>query len=159
MIRKTVAMFAIASLVLTVSCKENAALRIDEQTAKDAELAHAEAGKVAVMKFESTEHDFGKITAGDVVEHTFTFTNAGTSDLVVSEAKPSCGCTVPSYTKTPVKPGETGEIKISFNSAGKSGKQNKTVTVTANTEQGSEVLKFSADVEAKAGIDANSAKH
>ncbi|WP_235831828.1 MULTISPECIES: DUF1573 domain-containing protein [Flavobacterium] len=159
MIKRTAAMFAIASLVLTVSCKENAALRIDEETAKEAELAHAEAGKVAVMKFDETEFDFGTINAGDVVEHTFTFTNSGSSDLVISEAKASCGCTVPSYTKTAVKPGDSGEINVSFNSAGKSGKQNKTVTVTANTEQGSEVLKFTAEVTPKAGVGVKQAKN
>ncbi|QYJ67811.1 DUF1573 domain-containing protein [Flavobacterium litorale] len=151
MIKRTVAMFAIASLVLTTSCKENAALRIDEETAKEAEIAHADAGKIAVMKFDEVEHDFGTIDQGEVVSHTFTFKNEGTSDLVVSQAKASCGCTVPSYTKTPVKPGETGEVNVEFNSKGKKGNQNKTVTVSANTEEGSQVLKFKAVVTPKEG--------
>lgn len=151
MIKRTVAMFAIASLALTTSCKENAALRIDEETAQKAQIAHAEAGKIAVMEFDETTHDFGTINSGDKVEHTFTFTNKGTSDLLISEAKASCGCTVPNYTKTPVKPGERGEVSVSFNSAGKSGNQNKSVTVTANTEKGSEVLKFTANVTPPAG--------
>ncbi|MBY8961864.1 DUF1573 domain-containing protein [Flavobacterium sp. D11R37] len=150
MLKKTTAMFAIASLVL-VSCKDNAALRIDDKTAKEAELAHAEAGKVAVMKFDETEHDFGDINEGETVEHTFTFTNAGSSDLVISNAKASCGCTVPSYTKTAVAPGETGEVKVSFNSAGKTGNQNKSVTITANTEKGTEVVNFTANVKPKSG--------
>lgn len=151
MIKRTVAMFAIASLVLTTSCKENAALRIDEETAKEAEIAHADAGKIAVMKFDEVEHDFGTIDQGEVVSYTFTFKNEGTSDLVVSKAKASCGCTVPSYTKTPVKPGETGEVNVEFNSKGKKGNQNKTVTVSANTEEGSQVLKFKAVVTPKEG--------
>ncbi|WP_159799995.1 DUF1573 domain-containing protein [Flavobacterium sp. MK4S-17] len=151
MIRKSVAVLAIASLVFTVSCKENAALRIDEETAKKAEIAHAESGKLPVMKFENLEYDFGTVNEGDKVEHVYTFTNEGSADLIINEVKPSCGCTVPDYTKTPVKPGDSGEIKVTFNTNGKSGNQNKTVTVTSNTEKGTETLKFTANVTPKAG--------
>ncbi|GGB67756.1 hypothetical protein GCM10007424_04670 [Flavobacterium suaedae] len=148
MIRKTVAMFAIASLALTVSCKENsnAALRIDEETAEKAEQAHADAGKVAVMEFNETDYDFGTVEQGEKVTHTFTFKNTGSSDLLITNAKASCGCTVPSYTETAVAPGETGEVNVEFNTAGKNGKQSKSVTITANTEKGTEVVKFTADV-------------
>lgn len=148
MIRKTVAMFAIASLALTVSCKENsnAALRIDEETAEKAEQAHADAGKVAVMEFSETDYDFGTVEQGEKVTHTFTFTNTGSSDLLITNAKASCGCTVPSYTETAVAPGETGEVNVEFNTAGKNGKQSKSVTITANTEKGTEVIKFTAEV-------------
>lgn len=151
MIKKTVAMFAIASLMLTASCKENAALRIDEETAKKAEMAHANSGKMPIIQFESTDHDFGKINEGDKVEHIYKFTNTGKADLVITSAKPSCGCTVPSFTQTPVKPGETGEIKAIFDSSGKPGMQQKTITVTLNTEKGTEMLNFKADVTPKAG--------
>ncbi len=144
-------MFAIASLMLTASCKENAALRIDEETAKKAEMAHANSGKMPVIQFESTDHDFGKINEGDKVEHVYKFTNTGKADLVITSAKPSCGCTVPSFTQTPVKPGETGEIKAIFDSSGKPGMQQKTITVTLNTEKGTEMLNFKADVTPKAG--------
>ena len=151
MIKKSVAMFAIASLMLTASCKENAALRIDDETAKKAEMAHADSGKSPVIKFESTDHDFGTINEGDKVEHVYKFTNEGSADLVITNAKPSCGCTVPSYTQTPVKPGGTGEIKAIFDSSGKSGMQQKTITVTLNTEKGTEMLNFKANVTPKAG--------
>lgn len=143
-------MLAIATLVL-VSCKENAALRIDEETAKKAEIAHAESGKMPVIKFESLEHDFGTVPEGEKVEHVYKFTNEGSTDLVISNVKPSCGCTVPDYTKTPVKPGETGEVKVTFDTNGKPGNQQKTVTVTANTEKGTETLNFKATVTPKAG--------
>jgi Protein of unknown function (DUF1573) len=149
MIKRTVAMLAIASLALTSCKKDNAALRIDDAAAKKAELAHAESGKLPVIKFDSMEHDFGTVEEGTTVEHTYTFTNAGTADLVISNAKASCGCTVPSYTKTPVKPGEKGEIKATFNTSGKSGSQQKDVTVTLNTEKGTEILKFKANVTPK----------
>lgn len=146
MIKKTAAMLAVASLIFTASCKENAALRIDDEAAKKAEIAHAESGNNAVMKFKELEHNFGTIEPGSTVEHVYEFTNEGSADLVISNVKPSCGCTVPDYTKTPVKPGDKGEIKVTFNSAGKSGNQHKTVTVTANTEKGTETLSFSANI-------------
>ncbi|WP_245895575.1 DUF1573 domain-containing protein [Flavobacterium album] len=151
MIKRSVAMLAIAALALTSCKKENAALRIDDATAKKAELAHAESGKLPVIKFASMDHDFGTIEEGTTVEHTYTFTNEGTADLVVSNVKASCGCTIPSYTQSPVKPGGTGEIKVTFNSSGKSGNQSKQVTVTLNTEKGTEILNFKANVTPKAG--------
>jgi hypothetical protein len=151
MLKKTAAMLAIASLVLTACKKENAALRIDEETAKKAEIAHAKAGDLPVAKFDAMEYDFGKVTEGDKVEHIFKVTNAGTADLVINDVKPSCGCTVPEYTKAPIKPGEKGDIKVIFNSSGKSGNQDKTVTVMMNTETGTETLKFKANITPRAG--------
>jgi hypothetical protein len=152
MIKRSLAMFAIASLVVTTSCKqENAALRIDDAAAKKAELAHSNSGKMPIIKFESTDHDFGTINEGDKVEHVYKFKNEGNADLVISAVKASCGCTVPTYTETPVKPGQTGEIKAVFDSSGKPGMQQKTVTVTLNTETGTEMLNFRANVTPKAG--------
>lgn len=152
MLKRSVAMLAIASLALTVSCKkENAALRIDENAAKNAEIAHAESGKIPVAKFETMEHDFGTINQGDKVSYTYKVTNAGTGDLVISNAKASCGCTVPDYTKDPIKPGATGEIQVTFDSAGKSGDVTKKVTITMNTEKETEELSFKANIVAKGG--------
>jgi len=146
MIKKLFTVAAVASLALTACNKENAALRIDDTAARQAEMAHANSGKLAEAKFESLEHDFGDIKSGEKVEHVYKFTNTGTADLVISSAKPSCGCTVPSYTQTPVKPGESGEIKAVFDSTGKSGSQNKTITVTMNTVKGTETLTFKANI-------------
>lgn len=151
MLKKTVAMIAIASLVLTACKKENAALRIDDETAKQAEVAHAQSGNLPVAEFDNMEHDFGTIKAGDKVEHVYKVTNKGTADLVISEVKPSCGCTVPDFTKEPIKPGAAGDIKVIFDSTGKSGNQEKTVTVTLNTEKASEILKFKANIAAAQG--------
>jgi hypothetical protein len=162
MLKKTVAMFAIASLVLTACKKENAALRIDDKEAKEAEIVHAQSGNLPVSKFDSMEFDFGTITQGDKVEHTYKVSNEGTANLVISDVKPSCGCTVPEFTKTPIKPGTTGDIKVIFDSTGKSGEVNKTVTVNMNTEKASEVLKFKANITVPAGgggIGVTPAKH
>jgi hypothetical protein len=93
----------------------------------------ANAANAPVMKFEKESHDFGKIKTGDKVNYDFKFTNTGKSPLIISEAHATCGCTIPEWPKAPVKPGESGIIKVTFNSAGKNGLQDKQITVTANT--------------------------
>lgn len=94
-------------------------------------------GPTTTMTFEETKHDFGKIMDGDKVEHIFKFKNTGKEPLVISNAKGSCGCTAPIWPKEPIKPGDTGEIKVVYNSKNKGkvgGKpENKNVTITANT--------------------------
>lgn len=100
------------------------------------------------MDFKETEHDFGTITEGQKVEKKFTFTNSGKSDLIISNAQGSCGCTVGEYPTSPVKPNEEGVIKVTFNSQGKHGKQQKSVTISANTKNRKEMLQIFADVQA-----------
>jgi hypothetical protein len=93
----------------------------------------ANAANAPLMKFEKESHDFGKIKQGDKVSYDFKFTNNGKSPLIITDAVASCGCTTPDWPKTPVKPGESGLIKVVFNSAGKTGLQDKQITITANT--------------------------
>lgn len=104
-------------------------------------------GPTTVMTFDKTEHNWGKLKEGTVAEHTFTFTNTGTNDLIISNAKGSCGCTVPYYPTEPIPPGGKGEIKVSFDSKGKSGPQQKQVTITANTDPSTTILNISSEVE------------
>lgn len=101
------------------------------QSAESAE--EVPSGPAPKFKFESEEHDFGTIKEGDVVSHTFKFTNVGESPLIIQNASASCGCTVPQWTKTPVPVGGTGEIQVKYDSKNKSGIENKTVSITANT--------------------------
>lgn len=84
------------------------------------------------VKFEEKIFEFGVIKQGDIVEHTFVFENMGTEPIKILSARGSCGCTVPKYSKEEVKPGEKGEVFVKFNSAGKMGNQNKTVTLVTN---------------------------
>lgn len=100
------------------------------------------------MAFAETEHDFGTITDGDKVKHIFAFTNSGENPLVISNAKGSCGCTVPKWPREPIAPGASAEIEVAFNSSKKLGNQTKTVTITANTEPEQTFLKITAQVEA-----------
>ena len=102
--------------------------------------------KTTSMVFNKKEHNFGNINEGDKVSYNYTFMNTGTNDLVITSAQGSCGCTVPEYPKTPIKPGKSGTMKVSFDSKGKTGQQSKTVTIRANTATGVETLTIKANV-------------
>lgn len=82
------------------------------------------------IKWNKTTHDFGTIKMGPPAEATFTFTNNGKAPVVITAAQPSCGCTTPTYTKTPVMPGKTGEVKASYGTEGRAGFFQKSVKVT-----------------------------
>jgi hypothetical protein len=102
------------------------------------------------IEFDKTNHDFGEIKDGDIVETVFTFTNSGDSDLKILNASGSCGCTVPEYPRdTPIKPGESSTIKVKFDSSNKPGMQRKTVTLVTNTSKGKELLNIKAFVLSK----------
>lgn len=93
-----------------------------------------------IQFLDSTTFYFDTINEGDKVEHIFRLKNTGTKNLVVANAFGSCGCTVPEYPKEPVKPGDEAAIKVTFNSAGKTNEQTKTVTLNCNTASRNEIL-------------------
>jgi len=99
-----------------------------------------------VLKFEEREHDFGKLLQGETVSFNFKFKNAGKSDLIIAEVSTSCGCTVPSYPKAPIKPGEEGIIKVAFSSKDQKGFQSKNILVVSNTQPNTTVLRIKAQV-------------
>jgi hypothetical protein len=103
-------------------------------------------GPLPSFVFPKTEHDFGTINEGDVVEHTFTFTNTGNAPLIIQGVQASCGCTAPDWTKDPIPVGGTGFVKAKFDSQGKPNINNRTVTVTANTWPKQTVLRIKAMV-------------
>tara|TARA_B100000497_G_C7652272_1_gene392470 strand:+ start:899 stop:1378 length:480 start_codon:yes stop_codon:yes gene_type:complete len=99
------------------------------------------------IKFEKVSHDFGEIQEGVLAETVFTFTNVGKSDLIISNASGSCGCTVPDYPKdTPIKPGEGGSINVKFDSSNRPGLQRKAVTLITNTAKGKQILNIKSIV-------------
>ena len=100
--------------------------------------------EAAIMTFEEVAHDFGKVSEGESVQHVYKFKNTGKAPLVITNANGSCGCTVPSWPKEPIAPGAGGEIKVSFNSTGKSGREEKEITVLANTIPNKSTLRISA---------------
>jgi hypothetical protein len=88
---------------------------------------------VAKMIFEEQTYDFGTVREGVVVDHTFSFTNTGKVPLLISNARSTCGCTVPDWPEDPIAPGETGAITVRFDTKNKAQLQVKPVTITANT--------------------------
>lgn len=104
------------------------------------------------ITFTNKTYDFGNINHGDIVGTEFEFSNSGNSDLIITKAIGSCGCTIPEFPKRAIKPGENEKIKVLFNSTGKSGMQDKTVTITLNTPSGIETLHIKANVIPRMGI-------
>ncbi|MEO6832193.1 MAG: DUF1573 domain-containing protein [Chitinophagaceae bacterium] len=100
-----------------------------------------------ILTFDETKFDFGKIKAGDVVKHSFHFRNTGTAPLLISKADVSCGCTVPSFPKEPIAPGQADEIIVQFNSHGKTGHQEKNVIIYSNGQIPKMSIGFTAEVE------------
>ncbi|MDD3387589.1 MAG: DUF1573 domain-containing protein [Prevotella sp.] len=88
----------------------------------------------AQIKFDKLTYDFGDFSESSAVQKcNFSFTNVGDQPLVINQAVASCGCTVPTYTKTPIKPGEKGSIVVTYNGKGKfPGHFKKTITVRTN---------------------------
>jgi hypothetical protein len=99
-----------------------------------------------IMTFEHSSHDFGTISQGEKVKHSFYFTNTGKSPLLIHSAQGTCGCTIPEWPKEPIQPGEEGKIEVSFNSEYKTGHQEKMVTILANTKPTKTVIKITGDV-------------
>ncbi|MAZ37400.1 DUF1573 domain-containing protein [Salibacteraceae bacterium] len=125
----------ISALFLLVACAE-----------EEKEVTTDIVENLTEIKFENELYDFGEITQGEKVKFTYKFTNVGESDLVISSAKGSCGCTVPDWPRKPIAPGESAEIRVVFNSEGKNGKQHKKVSVIANTQPSTTVVALTGNI-------------
>jgi len=137
--------------VLLISCSD-ATSKIKNFETEDIKLNDSDIfsqNELPIFSFEEEEWNFGPISDGDVVDHDFIFTNTGKAPLIISSAQGSCGCTVPKYSNEPIAPGSTGVISVQFNSKGKVGSQEKTVTLSANTVPNTKILKIRAQVAGK----------
>lgn len=103
-------------------------------------------GSLPDIKFEEEEHDFGRITQGEKVSFAFKFTNTGNSNLIITSAAGSCGCTVPEWPKEPILPGKEGKVNVIFSSEGKSGIQEKSITIVTNCEPSTRVVKIKTEI-------------
>ena len=138
--------------VMCIACNDNAASKIDVTNQVKpirVSLDQVDTPTNAKMDFESTEWDFGEIDQGDAVDYAFKFINSGTDPLIITNAKGSCGCTVPEWPREPVAPGATGVINVKYNSKGKKGKQNKRVTLTTNMVPSQKILIVKGQVNIK----------
>lgn len=117
--------------VMATACNTKAAKENKEHAA--ASTPGDTAQGAPEMTFEQTVHNFGEIRQGEKVEYAFKFTNTGNKDLLIQNAVSSCGCTVPEWPKEPVKPGESGYLRVVFDSHGKEGYTEKEISIKANT--------------------------
>lgn len=113
-----------------------------------ASTASAQDNEKAEFKFNEEKHDFGKVPQGTPVTTVFVFTNIGKEPLILTEVKPTCGCTIADYTKTPVKSGDKGTIKITYNAASVQ-PFNKTIVVKSNAVTPEKYLNIIGEVVAK----------
>ncbi len=146
-------------LLLGATLLANCDVRRKDRIADDALVKEEKLKKELVEKREAALKDtttvqlidsfynFGKVRDGAQVEYSFKFKNTGNNPLVVMDAHASCGCTVPEKPEQPIKPGETGVIKVVFNSKGRSGHQEKTITVNSNARPEFGLLKLTGEVE------------
>jgi len=104
------------------------------------------AGPTTTMEFDATEFNFGTVSQGEMVSHTYKFKNTGNEPLILSNAKGSCGCTVPQWPREPIAPGKSGEITVEFNSKGKKGQRNQKVTITSNTDPAQSFIYLKGEV-------------
>ncbi len=148
--KKLVLGLAALTVIFTFSsCKEDASNKVKTENVTKAAARDAVNIDYAEITFDKKEHDFGTISEGTPVSTTFSYTNTGKSPLVISNIKASCGCTVPSnWSKEPLSPGESSQFTVDFNGKG-ANKVSKSVTVTANTKRGTEIVKISAFIAPK----------
>ncbi|MGS2762023.1 DUF1573 domain-containing protein [Sinomicrobium sp. M5D2P9] len=144
--KKVLLAIALVAAVFT-SCKQDAASKVKAENVAQAAVRDKAASKLPVLEFDKKEHDFGTIQRGTAVETVFKLTNTGDAPLVITNATSSCGCTIPEYPKDkPIAPGESAELLVKYNGSGIN-KVTKTVTITTNTEKGSEQVRIMALVE------------
>ncbi|MHB1105421.1 MAG: DUF1573 domain-containing protein [Lutibacter sp.] len=147
--KNSIVIVALLSLAF-VSCKDNASAKIDAANLETAKERDAKISiGTAIIEFDTKDYDFGTVNEGEVVEGTFKISNKGKTDLIITNASASCGCTVPEWPKDPIKPGDSGELKFSFDSKGRTGKQSKTITLQTNTADVTETLRIGGTVTPK----------
>lgn len=142
---KYISIITIGAALFFASC-DSAANKIKSEDERKAEITTSGS---AAFTFNEEFWDFQDINEGVLATHDFEFKNTGDVPLVITSARGSCGCTVPDYPRTPIAPGEKGTIKVSFDSNGRPGRNDKTVTIDANTVPRTTVLKITSNVIAK----------
>ncbi|MFT6814318.1 MAG: hypothetical protein ACJAZ3_000204 [Sphingobacteriales bacterium] len=157
---KKITLILLALPFLLASCGEEGASMKERETSVSKDMienpataeisessAVAEAAEdLPAMAFENDVYDFGTITEGEKVNYTFKFSNTGKAPLIITSASASCGCTVPKKPEAPVSPGQSDVIEVTFDSKGKVGIQNKTITIVSNTIPNTKILTLKGEV-------------
>lgn len=151
----TLSLAILVATAFMVSCGNtgSATTKINKANVEEAKSRDAEASRgVASISVDKKEYDFGTVNEGDIIETTFKITNSGKTDLVITDAQVTCGCTVPVWPKAPIKPGETKDVEVKFNTNGKQNRQQKNITLITNTQTGREILTLKGMVTPKTKI-------
>jgi len=148
--------YLIISLLAMAACNDNAGTTTNDKGKLPTSIVNnphtangmdtVSAARKPTMDFKDTVHSFGDVKQGEAVQYDFSFTNNGKTPLLITSATGSCGCTVPQYPREAVQPGQSGIMKVTFNSAGKMGHQEKSVTIHTNTLRSIEMLYIKAEV-------------
>ena len=125
-----------------VSCNKN---NSDNSSVTETDI-NKNTGSDPEIDFFISTFDFGTIIEGEKVSYIFKYKNTGGTDLIISDADASCGCTVPKWDKRPLSPGDTSKIEIIFDSSGRLGKQNKSISVKSNSKRNTHILRITAEV-------------
>jgi len=146
-VRKTLFVIGLLLTAFLISCNSDrkGKLPADLVTNPNSAEGRNKSG-LPVIQFDKDVHDFGKLVAGEKATFGFRFTNAGSADLLISQVNTTCGCTTPKFSKTPIKPGEKKEIIVTFDSEGKKGMQQKSITVVTNCQPPQTVIWIKAMV-------------
>jgi hypothetical protein len=150
-------LFLLISLLVIMGCKEEPKTLETVKTSKYDEFVRnpvtfdgdIDSSQIAQLTFDELVFDFDTVNEGTIVEHIFSFKNTGKSPAIISEATSTCGCTVPEWPKDPIGVGSSGEIKVKFNTTNKPGRQDKPVTIFANTLPNRSVVRVKGYVNQK----------
>ncbi len=145
-IKYLLAIFILALCMLS-ACEEKSESNLSTDLVTSPKSATQTSNKQAAIKFDKEEHDFGTLLQGEVVSYSFHFTNIGDMPLIISEVGSSCGCTVGDYPREPIAPGKSGDIKVTYNSAGHHGFQSRFLTVMSNTNPAKTTLRIKGTVQ------------
>ncbi len=143
---KAIYLLIASVFIITTSCKENSKEFSTNDVMNTKTADGSTNDNLPDIKFEEETHDFGRITQGEKVAYAFKFKNTGKTNLIISAANGSCGCTIPEYPKKPIAPGEEAMINVVFASEGKSGKVEKSVTIVTNCEPSTKIIYIKADI-------------
>ena len=136
--------YLFACIFVLTSCGDDPFSKVKSENVKSAAVRDNTPFKYPVMSFDRKVHDFGTIDDGIPQETVFSYTNTGEAPLVISDIKSTCGCTVPQdWSRAPLLPGESSKFTVKFNGKG-ANKTTKTVTINANTQNGSESVRIIA---------------
>ena len=138
--RKTILFWAVVVAVLSSACGNNTGSISVSTIPKEKSSGTSE------LIFREYQHDFGKVSEGEKLSYTFVFDNKGTSDLIISSATTTCGCTVSKYDKKPIPPGASGNLEVVFDTSGRNSMQTKVVTVRSNASTPVVLVKITAEV-------------